>query len=442
MDAFKVINIFSSPFIFSTKPVDAFLCIFNLFNTCVLFAHLHPVESPIKVPILKAKLYIVSRVHSTPFLVSFFLASLLSITTSSGVKYYVNSTSGADNEDTAMLIRAIVAAYTFVCTSIFVKLSNNMIKLSVDRVLDIEKEVARHDIVKFVPPSKVIMEAVVAPYKPFFTVESIGLLERIPDDGKHFFVSNHSLYGLEMPLLINSLYQKKNIFPRALADHFHFATPNGPILKALGAVDGTRDNVDALMQAGFDILVYPGGGHEVLKKSTVPRYELMWKERVGFARCAIKHGYPIVPCACVGTEDMFDSIADIPTGYRGMVIPISITTPCRVQKIYFWFGQPIPTTQYNGEYTNDDYAREVRDKTKQAIETGIKELQDRQRNDPERYLVNQYASMIRQYFYPADNTTTKDEEGVMQPNSNGDEINEVDSEENVQVKGEGKLKAN
>jgi len=279
-----------------------------------------------------------------------------------------------------------------------------MIKLSVDRILEIEKEVALHDICQFEPPSTSIMEAMVAPYKPFFAVESIGM-ERIPDGVPHLFVSNHSLYGLEMPLFVNTLYQTKQIFPRGLAHHFHFATPNGPILRAFGAVDGTRDNVDALMKAGYDVLVYPGGGREVLKHSSVPRYELMWEQRLGFAKCAIKHGYPILPCACVGTEDMFDSIGDIPTGCKGMVIPISIVTPYRVQKVYFWFGHPISTDQYNGQFTNDDFAREVRDKTKAAIEAGIRELQEKQGGDPERYLVDQYASQIRRYF-----TATKREE--------------------------------
>ena len=59
---------------------------------------------------------------------------------------------------------------------------------------------------------------------------------------------------------------------------------------------------------------------------------------------------------------------------------------------------PISTNQYNGEYSNDDYAREVRDKIKSAIEDGIRELQEKQKNDPGRYLVNRYASKIRQYF--------------------------------------------
>ena len=376
----------------ATRLVDTFLFLFNLFNAFVLLCHLHPVDSPIKEPIIEAKYHIVSKAHSTPFFVASHLATLLAITTCSVLKY--NTTS-----EKSMQIRAIVAAYTFACTCIFVKLSNIMLKTSLTRVLDLEKEVVRHDIINFEPPSKSIMEAVVAPYKPFITAEAIGL-DCIPNDTPHFFVSNHSLYGLEMPLLINTLYQKKNIFVRGLADHFHFATPNGPILRAMGAVDGTRQNVDALMEAGHDVLVYPGGGHEVLKKSSVPRYELMWKERLGFARCAIKHGYPIIPCACVGTEDMFTSIGDIPCSWlvAGMVIPISVTTPCRIQKVYFLFGEPISTKQYNGDFKNDVFAREVRDKTKQAIEAGIRELQEKQRNDADRFLVDQCASKIRQYF--------------------------------------------
>ena len=92
---------------------------------------------------------------------------------------------------------------------------------------------------------------------------------------------------------------------------------------------------------------------------------------------------------------MFHTIGNIPTGFEGMVVPISVTTPCQIQKIYMWFGNPIPTTQYNREYTNDDYAKEVRDLTKAAVEQGIRELQAKQLVDPERYMVDQYAAKIR-----------------------------------------------
>lgn len=369
--------------------VDSALVAINIFNTFALFAQLHPVESPLKKHLLNRMLRMVSGFHST-YGVSFVLLSLLCTTTWSATRYY-------QEDDTAMLIRAIISGYTLVCTSIFVKLSHQMLQLSIDRLLELEKEVARHDICNFTPPTKSVMDALLTPYKPFVAVESTGL-NRIPSNTPHLFVSNHSLYGIEMPLLVNELYQHKDTFPRGLADHVHFATLNGPIIRAFGAVDGTKENVDALMEKGESVLVYPGGGHEVLKHSKVPRYELMWKQRVGFARCAIKHGYPILPCACVGTEDMFESVCDIPVGYRGLVAPISVTKPSKLQKVYFWFGAPIETKQYNGEYTNDEYAKEVRDKAKMAIEAGIKELKEKQASDPERYTVDQYKSKIRSKF--------------------------------------------
>jgi 1-acyl-sn-glycerol-3-phosphate acyltransferase len=65
------------------------------------------------------------------------------------------------------------------------------------------------------------------------------------------------------------------------------------------------------MEAKQNILIYPGGGQEVLKHSSVLKYPLLWKEHLGFARLAIKHGYPIVPCASVGMEDMIDIVANI-----------------------------------------------------------------------------------------------------------------------------------
>ena len=388
--------------------VDSALVVINVFNAFVLFAHLHPVESPLKSFLLKSIQRVVSKVHSTRYAVSGVLVSLLCITAYSATRYYQDDDASSNP---AMLIRAIVAGYTFACTCIFVKLSHQMLSLSIDRIMDVEKEVAQHDIVTFTPPSKTVMDAVVTPYKPFLSVESMGL-QHIPDDTPHLFVSNHSLYGIEMPLLLNQLYQHKNIFPRALADHFHFATLNGPIIRAFGAVDGSRENVDALMSKGESVLVYPGGGHEVLKHSSVPRYELMWKQRVGFARCAIKHGYPILPCACVGTEDMFESVCDIPTGYKGMVIPLSVTTPCKVQKVYFWFGQPIETKQYNGEYKNDDYAKEVRDRTKLAIEAGIRELKEKQACDPQRYMLDHYKSQIRRKLCSS-SVAVSDDEGSL-----------------------------
>lgn len=98
-------------------------------------------------------------------------------------------------------------------------------------------------------------------------------------------------------------------------------------------------------------------------------------------------------------KDMLDVILDLPTGFitKPMGLPsIPLVKPNSLQKIYFWFGDPIPTEQYGGDSDNTDFAREVRDKTKAAIEGGIKEMQEKQANDPERYFMDRVAKQIRE----------------------------------------------
>jgi 1-acyl-sn-glycerol-3-phosphate acyltransferase len=55
------------------------------------------------------------------------------------------------------------------------------------------------------------------------------------------------------------------------------------------------------MRRGELVTVFPGGGREVNKRKN-EQYKLVWKNRLGFARLAIQHGYPIVPFASVGAE--------------------------------------------------------------------------------------------------------------------------------------------
>ncbi len=82
----------------------------------------------------------------------------------------------------------------------------------------------------------------------------------------------------------------------------------------MGAVDGTRRNVDLLMETKQAIFVYPGGARETFKRTTDEKYCLIWGERKGFAQMAIRHGCTIVPVTNYGTEDMINVVGDIPLG--------------------------------------------------------------------------------------------------------------------------------
>jgi 1-acyl-sn-glycerol-3-phosphate acyltransferase len=141
-------------------------------------------------------------------------------------------------------------------------------------------------------------------------------------------------------------------------------------------VRGTRDNVRALMRERQTILVFPGGAREVNKRRG-EKYQLMWKERLGFARLAIEHSYPIVPFAAVGAEEMLDIVVDNSnpvygqfaravekvTGWPMQPIARGLgPTPLpRPERLYFWFGEPIDTSRFAGRQEDDRAARAVRD---------------------------------------------------------------------------------
>jgi 1-acyl-sn-glycerol-3-phosphate acyltransferase len=134
-------------------------------------------------------------------------------------------------------------------------------------------------------------------------------IENVPPS-RALLVGNHTVMGmLDSPLMCAELWER-GIIVRSLGDHAHFKVPVWrEVLTAGGVVDGTRAITSELMRRGEVILVYPGGGREVAKRKG-EQYKLIWKERMGFARLAIQHGYMIVPFAAVGAEEAVDIVLD------------------------------------------------------------------------------------------------------------------------------------
>lgn len=62
-----------------------------------------------------------------------------------------------------------------------------------------------------------------------------------------------------------------------------------------------------------------------------------------------------------------------------------------LQRIYFCFGEPIRTDQYNGNWEDVRVCEQVRDKTKLSVEQGIRFLQHVQEADPQRLTINRSA---------------------------------------------------
>jgi 1-acyl-sn-glycerol-3-phosphate acyltransferase len=189
------------------------------------------------------------------------------------------------------------------------------------------------------------------------------------------------------------------IFPRALADRAHFAVPVWrDLLTAFGCVNGTRDNCTALMRAGQHVMVFPGGGREVLKRKN-EAYRLIWKERIGFVQLAAAFGYPIVPFASLGADESLHIALDAgdimsspigkllkATGIAdkylrgGDILPplvhgLGLTWIPEPKRFFVSFGPPVSTSNYRRRVEDVAAMRELRAKVASSIEAQLEFLQ-------------------------------------------------------------------
>jgi 1-acyl-sn-glycerol-3-phosphate acyltransferase len=271
----------------------------------------------------------------------------------------------------------------------------------------------------FTPPPAKTMGRLLAMHRLWHRPWMNGL-ENIDPKRPTLFVGNHTLYGmLDVPLLGYEVYQRKGVYIRGLADRMHYKIPVWrEVFKWIGSVVGSRENCSALMQSGAHIMVFPGGSREVAKRKG-EAYQLIWKDRTGFARMAVEHGYRIIPFAAVGAEDCYDILIDsndimgsglvkwlrttaLGSKFIGdgeQIFPLSrglgLSMIPRPERFYYSFGEPIETAQYKGESDDPAVLAAVRDAVKASIETQLTALLKVQAKDPQRGLVGSLVGAAR-----------------------------------------------
>lgn len=155
-----------------------------------------------------------------------------------------------------------------------------------------------HLVEQFAP----VQEAVSA----YFNVELRGL-EHIGEGGA-LLVGNHGRTGFDAFVMPHLLGSRLGRPVRALADRMLFRAPGlREWLAAMGAVPGTRENAVKLLREGNLVIVYPGGGNEVMKPH-YEAYQLSWGRRTGFIRVAQEAGATIHPFAGVGVEEFYHNL--------------------------------------------------------------------------------------------------------------------------------------
>jgi 1-acyl-sn-glycerol-3-phosphate acyltransferase len=245
------------------------------------------------------------------------------------------------------------------------------------------------------PPAGMELELSYRLMKRLFNPMVLGA-ENIPEQ-PCLFVGNHSLFALDGwvigPLMVKDLQR----FPRGLGDKFLFTNPRvGEYVLKRGAVMGHPEVCSAMMEAGQDLMVFPGGAHEAVKPASM-KYELQWKERYGFVKLAARHGYTIMPFGLVGPDEFYghlmegedlpgsrlggllkrlglltdetrpDMLPPIPVGALGSWLP-------KPQRCYLGFGEPIDLAEYEGKTPTKKQQQTIRAAVADQIETQLAEL--------------------------------------------------------------------
>lgn len=242
------------------------------------------------------------------------------------------------------------------------------------------------------------MRRMLALWQAYFSPVFVGM-DRLDTQKPALWVGNHTLYGLlDVPLLGAHLHDQYGITLRSLGDRGHFSIPVWrDVLVKSGMVLGTPENCAALMKRGAHVLVFPGGAREVWRRKG-EAYKLIWKQRTGFARMAIEHGYDIIPFASLGVDESLDILVDakdvvesrawrwastyLPldklTRNGDMIPPLARglgPTPLpRPQRLYFGFGERITTQPLQGNVTDANQLWQVREQVAASIEDQFEQL--------------------------------------------------------------------
>ena len=219
--------------------------------------------------------------------------------------------------------------------------------------------------------------------------------DNIPDQ-PCLFIGNHSLFAIDGMVLAPAMLVEQQRFLRGLGDRFMWTPKTEEFILRQGGVLGDPKVCSALMDAGHDLLVFPGGAHEATK-TQAKRYTLQWKERFGFIKMAAKHGYTIMPMALVGPDEFYnhliegedlpnttvgkwltklgllredtrpDMLPPIPTGTLGSLIP-------KPQRCYIQFGQPVDLSDFKGTLPTKRQLSSIREDISEDIEGMLAEL--------------------------------------------------------------------
>lgn len=234
----------------------------------------------------------------------------------------------------------------------------------------------------------------------YFRLETDGW-HKIPDEPS-LVIGVHSGGSLTMDAwtLVHSWYRHFGA-DRPLHGTAHdvlMAAPGlGDYFKAVGVIPASRKGVSAALEAGHDVVVWPGGEQDAMRNWR-KRDSAVLAGRKGFVKQAIRSGVPIVPVATIGGHDTvfvlsegrflarwtglgkrlrgatLPIIAGPPFGLAVEITPMHIPLPAKIRTEFL---DPIRVDTDPERATDDAYVTSVYDEVERSIQAGMDRLAQR-----------------------------------------------------------------
>eukprot|EP00088_Acartia_fossae_P038854 TRINITY_DN4031_c0_g1_i1.p1 TRINITY_DN4031_c0_g1~~TRINITY_DN4031_c0_g1_i1.p1 ORF type:complete len:362 (+),score=22.13 TRINITY_DN4031_c0_g1_i1:324-1409(+) len=196
-------------------------------------------------------------------------------------------------------------------------------------------------------------------------------LENLPTDTGCLLVYYHGAIPLDYYYLVNRVLLLKGVMIKSVVDRCLFSMPGVKIiLDVFGCTSGTVDSLAEELSNGQILGLSPGGIYEA--QFSDHYYKVEWRNRLGFARAALKANVPILPVFTVNIREAFRTLPLLGSFWHF----IYMKTRLPVRPLFGGF--PVKLTTYVGApiYPKEDMTPELlRDQVKASIESMISQHQ-------------------------------------------------------------------
>lgn len=169
-------------------------------------------------------------------------------------------------------------------------------------------------------------------------------LENIPESGPALIIFYHGALPVDIYYVMSNIFFRKNRILQIVAAYFLFKVPGLQIvLDAAIAIPGSLQDCLDVLKEGNLLSIAPGGTFE---SQFSHQYNLLWKNRLGFAKLALDAKVPIIP---MFTENVREAYRTLNIGqslffklYNATKFPFTPIYGGFPVKMVTYFGKPIP----------------------------------------------------------------------------------------------------